>query len=290
MKKILVPTDFSKEATYAMKLAAEIAIKTGAELHLLHVMEIPYGSYSVMGEFIPSSSFENVFQVQLIKKTKRQLDGLVATLRDEGITATTHFVLGNTFSHIHKTVTSQDVDLIVMGSKGASGLSEFLVGSNTEKVIRNANCPVLTVKGETHLKDIKSLAYATDCTEEQGQVIDHVKALQELLDIQLYLVRVITPYNFLVKSSAMEQLNSFAEKHALTGFILSTIEAEFAEEGILSFADHNKIDMVALGTHGRTGLAHLFGGSVSESVANHANIPIWTLKMQEQLEKTGVTV
>lgn len=68
MKKILVPTDFSKEANHAMELGAEIAEKLNAELHLLQVMEIPYWSYSVMGEFIPYSSFENVFQIQLIKK------------------------------------------------------------------------------------------------------------------------------------------------------------------------------------------------------------------------------
>lgn len=288
MKKILVPTDFSKEANYALHFASEIAERIEAELHLMHVMEIPYGSYSVMGEFIPSSSFENVFQVQLIKQTKRELDELVYELVNRGINATAHFVFGNTFSHIHKTVTSQDMDMIVMGSKGASGLSEFFIGSNTEKVIRHANCPVLTVKGETHLKDIKSFVYATDCTEEQEQVVKHVKSLQELLGFQLYLVRVITPYNFLVKSTAMDQLNAFAEKHQFKNHILSTIEAEFAEEGILSFATHNKIDMVAMGTHGRTGLAHLFGGSVSETVANHADIPIWTLKMQEQLEEAVV--
>ncbi len=288
MKKILVPTDFSKEATYALALAAEIAEKIKAELHLLHVMEIPYGSYSVMGEFIPSSSFENVFQVQLIKQTKRELDEQVDGLVNRGIAAASHFVFGNTFSHIHKIVTAQDMDMIVMGSKGASGLSEFFIGSNTEKVIRHATCPVLTVKSETHLEDIKSFVYATDCTEEQDQVVPHIKTLQELLNFQLYLVRVITPYNFLVKSSAMEQLNAFAEKHQFGNFILSTIEAEFAEEGILAFAEHNKIDMAAMGTHGRTGLAHLFGGSVSESVANHANIPIWTLKMQERLEEAVV--
>lgn len=288
MKKILVPTDFSKEANYAMQLAAEIAERIHAELHLLHVMEIPYGSYSVMGEFIPSSSFENVFQVQLIKQTKRELDELVDGLVNRGIDAVAHFVFGNTYSHIHKTVTAQDMDMIVMGSKGASGLSEFFIGSNTEKVIRHANCPVLTVKGETHLKDIKSFVYATDCTEEQEQVVRHVKQLQALLGFQLYLVRVITPYNFLVKSSAMDQLNAFAEQHQFKNYILSTIEAEFAEEGILAFAAHNKTDMVAMGTHGRAGLAHLFGGSVSESVANHADIPIWTLRMQAQLEEAVV--
>ena len=288
MKKILVPTDFSKEATYALTFAEEIARKINAELHLLHVMEVPYGSYSVMGEFIPSSSFENVFQVQWIKQTKRELDELVDGLVSRGIAAVPHFIFGNTFSHIHKTVTSQDMDMIVMGSKGASGLSEFLIGSNAEKVIRRATCPVITVKGETHLSDIRSLVYATDCTVEQDQVVTHIKALQEMLDLQLYLVRVITPYNFLVKGTAMDQLNTFAEKHQFENFILSTIEAEFAEEGILAFAEHNKIDMVAMGTHGRTGLAHLFGGSVSESVANHANIPIWTLKMQEKLEDAVV--
>lgn len=281
MKKILVPTDFSKEAQLALNLGSQFAKKFQMELILLHVLEVPYGSYSVMGEVgvAASYTYENLYETQLIKKTSERLQQLIQDLASEGVAANYKLVYGIPYSHIQETITSQSVDLVIMGSKGASGLAEILIGSNTERVIRNASCPVITVKGPVRLDRIKSVVFATDTSPGQDAVAEEVKKLQKLLHLNIHLVRVCTPMNYLTHEVAVGQLEEFAKRNALKDYTTGAINAHFTDEGINDYAVSNKAGMIAIGTHGRTGLAHFFGGSIAEDVANHAEIPIWTIKM-----------
>lgn len=284
MKRLLVPTDFSREAQQALGLASDLAKKLDAELLLLHVMEVPYGSFSVLGEVHVDYSFEQVYQVQLINKTKEKLEEVVAGLKGKGIKAEYDMVFGNAFEGISKAIFEKEVDLIIMGSKGASGLKEIFIGSNAERVIRNAKCPVITVKGATDLANMKSMVFASDMSEEQDQIVSEIKKLQNVLQLNIHLVRVKTPYNYLTEGAALKQLKDFVKRNEFKDYTISTIEAEFADEGILKFAEENKVGLIAMGTHGRTGLAHFFGGSTAEAVANHSKIPIWTLKLEDILE------
>ncbi len=286
MKRILLPTDFSKEATHALDFAQGLAKKANSEMLLLHVLEVPYGSFSVMGEIHTDYSFEQLYQVQLIRKTRERLADMVANLESQGVTASYKLEFGNPFEYITKNIIDEEVDLVVMGSKGASGLTEVLIGSNAERVIRFANCPVFTIKGETKLEDIKSMVYASDMTDEQDLISDQVTRLQELLDLKMHVIRVKTPYNYLTEGHALKQLKHFVARNNLKNYTISTVEAEFADEGILKFARDNNAGMIAMGTHGRTGLAHFFGGSTAEDVANHSDIPIWTVKLEGVLETT----
>ena len=280
MTRLLVPTDFSKEADHALDVAADLCTKLdGAEILLLHVMEVPFGSFSVMGEVHTDHAFEQLYQVKLIDKTKERLAELEGKLQERGTHVTSKLVFGNAFENIAATISDEEVDMVVMGSKGASGLSEIFIGSNAERVIRNAKCPVLTVKGPTEILKIKSLVMATDTSPEQEPVVEEIKKIQKFLHLNIHVVRVITPYNFLARGHALQQLKDFAAKVGLEDYTLDTIEAEFADEGIIAFAEKHDIGLVAMGTHGRKGLAHFFGGSTAEDVANHSKIPIWTMKM-----------
>ena len=283
MKKILVPTDFSKEAQNALDLASQFAVKFKMEIILLHVLEVPYGSYSVMGEVGTAASYayENLYESQLIKKTTERLQEMTADLKSQKITAEFKLVFGIPFSHIQETITSQHVDMVILGSKGASGLAEIFIGSNAEKVIRHAVCPVITVKGPVELSKMKSIVFATDTSPAQDAVAAEVKKLQKMLHLNVHLVRVCTPRNYLTHDVAIKQLEDFAERNAFENYTTGSINAHFTDEGINEYAVNNNAGIIAIGTHGRTGLAHFFGGSIAEDVANHSIIPIWTIKMKE---------
>jgi len=280
MKKIIVPTDFSKEANFAQDFAVELAEKIGGEIILLHVLEVPYGSFSVMGEVHADYSFEQLYQVKLVRSTQQRLKEMVEELNAKGIAARSKLEFGNPFENISTNITDEEVDLLVMGSKGASGLAEVLIGSNAERVIRFAKCPVITVKGETHLDNIKSMAFASDMSDEHDQIVPKVKELQQMLGLNIHLVRVKTPYNYLTEEEGLKQLKSFVARNQFEDYSISTTEAEFADEGILKFAKENNVGMIAMATRGRTGLAHFFGGSTAEDVANHSKVPIWTLRLE----------
>lgn len=279
MKTYLVPTDFSKTANHAMDFAIQLAEKTGAAIQLLHVLEIPHGSYSLIGEITDDYKADHLYEAMLIRSSKSKLEELVASISAKGISATSLLRYGHPYKHIQHEITAQNADLVIMGSDGASGLEEILLGSNTERVIRNAKCPVVTIKGETDLASIKDIVYATDVSPDQHAIVKYIRDVQKGLNCQLHLLRVCTSKNFLPKGKAMEQLKEFAEKYGFHNFTFNVIEAEFAGEGILDFAKKNNMGLIVMGTKGRVGIAHLVGGSTAEAVANHSPIPVLTLRL-----------
>ena len=104
-------------------------------------------------------------------------------------------------------------------------------------------------------------------------------AFQELLGLNMHVVKVKTPYNWLEESQAKKQLEHFAERNHLKDFTLSTMEADFADEGAVKFAEDVKAGIIVLGTHGKKGISHLIGGSIAEDIVNESSIPILVYKI-----------
>ncbi len=146
IRRILLPTDFSQPAKEAQQYAMALADRLGAELHLLHVAPI------VMPYADASSSWimpENVMQEQIEAADEhlgREVDAEWAARHHVKHTA----VAGFAVDEILKYATEQQIDLIVVGTHGRSGLSHFVIGSVAEKLVRMANCPVLTVHPQGH--------------------------------------------------------------------------------------------------------------------------------------------
>jgi len=149
INKILCPIDFSENSEHALKYALTLAILTKADLQLLHVVE-PILAYPQ-----PAQLFEPVLnEVELTMKMEaafhKQLDERVATLKKDHPKVTGKLVTGNTFLEIIQAARDGGVELIIMGTHGRTGLAHVLMGSVAEKVVREAPCPVLTVKHPEH--------------------------------------------------------------------------------------------------------------------------------------------
>lgn len=148
LKKILCPTDFSENSEHAMKYALTLATLSQAELQLFHVVEpITYPQSTelfepVLDEVELTMKMEAAFQ--------KQLEDQVATLKDEYSKVSGKLVTGTTFLEIIKAAREEKADMIVMGTHGRTGLAHVFIGSVAEKVVREAPCPVLTVKHPEH--------------------------------------------------------------------------------------------------------------------------------------------
>src|SRR5689334_17532509 len=137
MKKILVPTDFSKSAQIAADVAGDIALKSGAELILLHVVEAASeGSFNVEGESGLGDMENSLFTLKLIERAKNQLAKMVENLSTKGIKVKQSLKVGTPFHGMRTLITERKVDLVVMGTSGKSDIEEMIIGSNTEKVVR----------------------------------------------------------------------------------------------------------------------------------------------------------
>ena len=284
MKSILVPTDFSDQAGYAIELATQFAKKSNASLQLLHVVEQPGSHYMTAVSGGTNDRIDNVYVLRLIERVKAQLQSLINNLEKEGVKAKYQIKIGNPFRHISSEIKTANFDLIVMGTQGISGLDEVLVGSNTEKVIRHASCPVITLKSAVDLDNVNNLVFAIGQFGPNERLASELKKIQTLFGAKAHLVTVNTPGNFLVQRDVMERLNGFTKEYQLDDITVNVYNDITEEEGILHFAEDSNADVIAMGTHRRTGLGHLLAGSISENMVNHANLPVVTfpLKLKEK--------
>lgn len=276
MKTILVPTDFSKEAGYALDAAIDLAARAGAQVILLHVVEgfVP-GSFATQGGG-PDDISEEFFMRKLLEKGKNDLSKLVANRKLENINIITNVKVGNPFHHIARDILDNEADLVVMGSKGASGYEEVLIGSNTERVVRYSKCPVITIKKPVEFSQVTDIVFAANFIEAEDNVAAELITLQNLLGAKLHLVKVDTPGNFESSRTIKKRIHAFVQKHGLKNYTMEIYNESTEEDGIIYFAEDIDADMIALATHGRTGLKHLLSGSIAEDVVNHAQRPVWT--------------
>ena len=278
MKTILVPTDFSDRSKDALNFALEFSQKINGKVIIMHVLDFPSSSFNTAGE-MDFSGVESLYQAEFIKGVHRRLDGLKTYADKSGANVESKIKYGNPYVNISEEIAEEHVSYIIMGSNGASGLREVFIGSVAEKVIRHAECPVLTIKGPSKISNMKSFVFASDLTEEQDIIARKAKDIQQLLGLNMHLLKVKTPHNFLSESAVQVQLKEFAKRNYLEDFTSNSIEADYSDEGIVEFAEKVKAGLILMGTHGRTGLAHIFGGSRAEDVANESNIPVMTFKI-----------
>lgn len=287
MKRILVPTDFSEQAEYAIQLACQIMQKTNGEIVALHVLDhtglfdFSAGSstYPMMGN--PAGlDLDQQFLETLYDNAEEKCNKFLKKYEKEGCKITKKIKIGSAFHYITEEINEEKTDLVIMGSKGASGFEEVLIGSNTEKVVRHAKCPVLTVKSKVNIEDVNDIAFATSFKEEDSYVAEEIVKLQGIFNAKLHLVRVNTPNNFETSRKLMERAKQFVKENNISNYTLNIYNDKVEEDGIIFFAQDIEADMIAMATHGHTGLVHLLSGSIAEDVVNHAQRPVWTFRLK----------
>ena len=272
MKKILVPCDFSAKSNEAFKLALGLAAKSKAQVILLHVLGLP-PVFSGAGEPL---AFDPGAYADIDGEAKKKLDKMKANAASRSIKASTEVVYGELVSSVKKLIESKKIDLVIMGTSGASGFLEVFIGSNTEKIVRFSTVPVLAVRKSFALKSIKNILVPSTLQLNQARFMKSLKELQDFFGARLHILLVNTPIHFRRDAEANEALQEFARHYKLKNYKTHFRNYSREEEGIIDFAFSERMDLIAMATHGRKGLAHLFNVSVTEDVVNHIQSPIWT--------------
>ena len=147
LAKLLVPTDFSEDSEQAARYAVELAKRFQAEIHCVHVVDIPADLLSTSAYYMTGPS--EAFLDQIREESKKNLEAF-ADNNLEGVQVQTAFLEGSPFVEIIRYARNQQIDLVVIATHGRTGLKHVLFGSVAEKVVRKAPCPVLVVKREEH--------------------------------------------------------------------------------------------------------------------------------------------
>ena len=274
MKKILVPTDFSEHAYYALKVASQIAKKNGGEIILLHMLELPHEASDAMasGHDIPEIM---IFKNAVINK----LEDLMEDECLDGIKVSEIVQFEMAFNGIMNISKINNVDLIVMGSHGASGFKEMFIGSNAEKAVRFSETPVLVIKRDEVDFQVNKFVFASDFSDEIRLPFQKVVDFANKFEAELHLVMINTPSSFKPTHIANEIMANFVSNYSIGKFSTHIYNDTNVENGILNFANHIDADLIGVCTHGRKGISHFFNGSISEDLVNHAVRPVVTFKI-----------
>ncbi|WKZ60612.1 MAG: universal stress protein [Cyclobacteriaceae bacterium] len=279
MKKILVPCDFSEQAVSAFRFAIDVATQAKGEIHLINVVEIPVLHDSVL---MPVMAFEEALFKELREKAEKQFKKLREKYAPEKMKVTSQVIFGPVSHMLADYIEEKGIDLVVMGTKGASGVREVLIGSKAEKMVRNSAVPVIAVKKYVKAASIKNIVFPNTLnTEHQEDLVMKVKALQNFFKATLHIVWINTPTNFTRDSVTHKRLQAFAKRFMLKDYTINVFNDPYEEAGTINFAHEIGADMIAMGTHGRKGIAHFFSGSVAEDVVNHVDCPIWTYAIKK---------
>jgi nucleotide-binding universal stress UspA family protein len=221
-------------------------------------------------------TFDPVYYARIEADVTKELETMKKKATDKGLKIRSETVYGDLSVSVRNLIESHNIDLVIMGTSGSSGFAEIFIGSNTEKVVRFATVPVLAVRKAVDLKAVKNILLPSTLDLNQTDFMKRLKELQKFFDATLHILHVNTPIHFKRDAEAIAAMEEFAKHYKLTSYKLHFRSYGNEEDGIIDFAYSEKMDLIAMATHARKGLSHLFTSSVTESVVNHIQSPIWT--------------
>ena len=277
MKKILVPIDFSENSKNALRVAAGIALKSGAALEMLHVNLAAIYS-APLSEYVAAPTIileDEKYAAEAAEELEKLKTAQFSSGEFKNVKVTARISDGFLHSTVKSVCEDDDIDLVVMGTTGSSGLGEFLLGSNTEKVIRTSPCPILAVPEKTKEFNPKVILLPSTLKPEQKGVFSYLAYWDNLYDFIVKVLYLNNPAWKPTEGSAEAEKNRLAEAAGLkkTDTII-THPAIYEDNSVLATADQCNADLIVMGTHQRKGLSHFLFGSITEDTVNHSDIPV----------------
>jgi len=271
ISKIVVPTDFSEPANKALAYAIELATKANASIHILHVNQV-----AMVDATMPAETYQ-VFVKEIEQATEQAFKELSETiLVQTKIEYTLKSLYGFVAEEICDYANELEADLIIMGTTGASGAAEILIGSNAASTVTKSGVPVLVVPKELSFSNYQRIVYATDYNEPEFPALMRLIYFAELFDCRLDVIHV--------KSEAdryFNATNNFFNKNKenISYPNIHYIELEKGDvvQSINKYVDEVSADLLVMAKHNRNFFDRLFHRSLSKKMAFHTKIPLLVL-------------
>lgn len=278
MKKILIPVDFSDVSKFGIDIAKKIAKTSNVELHLLNIISLP--SHILLdknGELVEDGEMD-IQALKLLKiEAELKMRNLLDSLADYEVKSCICF--GHLNEETIKYAKNNTIDLIVMGTRGSTGIKEYITGSNAEYVAMHATAPVFTVKCDRSEMQIKSLVFTNSFKSEINTFPEIIKNIQEAFNAEIHLLRVNTPNTFMSDDEVLVNMKKFVDKYKLIDVKYAVINDKEVESGIEKYSLFNNVDVISIGSRQRTGVNKLINGCISADLVNHVFKPIITYKI-----------
>lgn len=290
IESVLIPTDDSDGALAGAKRGIALASRAGADVHVLSIVETP-------GD--PLADDDAVLSA-LESNAEDAVDRIANLARDhdDALDITTAVERGTPFQSIREYAHRREIDVVVMGTKGRAGLDMVLLGSVAENVLRTARTPVLVVPpdgdDDIHEVTFDRLLLPTDGSDGAAVATSWGIALASKMESAIHALHAVDT-NPLSRDPEPDELLDALERRgeaALEAVREQAGDADVSVSGsiadgppanvILTYANDHDIDLIVMGTHGRTGVGQWFLGSVTENVVRQADVPVFCVPVSAE--------
>ena len=296
--RVLFATDFSRWARRAEDYACALACSWRASLTVLCVAEFPPG-------LNPDYPVNQQYLADLMKTASSQLADLKGRAERRGIVVTTRMATGIPSDEVIAAAQAEGSDLIIVGTRGKTGLAHVLLGSTAERVIRGAPCPVLAVRTEpvdnedgsvlTKPVTLERILVPVDFSDCSLDALKYAVVVAKQAKATVMLLHVLEPVSYGldfdlghfksredVRESWTKRLEKLAATHQHPHMPIEIrLRGGFPADSILDSAQTLPCDLIVMGTHGRRGISHTISGSVAEAVLRKAHCPVIAVKSQK---------
>ncbi|HEY8402275.1 MAG TPA: universal stress protein [Cytophagaceae bacterium] len=279
MKKILCPTDFSEAGYAGIKYANELAKANSSTLVFCHTYFFPPVPPDAQPYF-------NQDQLQYTdEESKEKLEKLCTDLRRENPSGNVNYTYivknGFLFDELMRIVEEEQVDLIVMGTKGSKGLDQIIFGTISGTVLEGAKCPVLVIPQNASFNKMKEIVYATDLKNEEAESIEFVVELARKFEANIHFVNIQKENPEDVKEIISYALNNLLNESDYQNMAFHVIEDDDVINGVEFFAKQKNADLIVMGTYKRTLFQKLFHQSLSKKMAYSTQLPLLVLHKKQ---------
>ena len=289
INQILVPTDFSDNAQHAVDYAVDLAKRCSAKLHLLHTPVVP--TYLLM-DLSYSPGPEAV--TRILNDSQEALDAQAKTIADAGVELFTAIREGTVHEVIRDYAKEHDVDLVVVGTHGRTGVSKLMYGSVTERVIKTVHTPILVVPPGGHEKPPTTIVIAYDFSGPAKRAAEVARAIHGVFGGSLHLVHsYLDVWGEYTDRGAVVGEAAEKRREALRLGLQEMLEADSKEifstdpqnaqthlvtgdpaGGILQIAEDVDATLICAGTTGKSGIERLLIGSVARRLLHESQVPL----------------
>ena len=275
--EILVPIDFTEQSLIALGQSYNLAKEYNAELVLLYVIEDSH--------VIPSF-MTNKQQTEMKKNIQKKLDNLATDIeKKKGVKVDTLIAKGKPYEKIIEVADMLGAIMIIMGHNSRKKIGVRFIGSNALRVVRESECPVITIKGKHHREGCKNIVLPLDLSKETKDKVRHAIEVAKLGTYQAS-IRVVSILQstdeFLVNklTRQLEQVKTYIQKQSVecSAEIIKTVKGEDSlAQCILDYAHKVEGDLIIIMTQQETNFTRMFIGSTAQEVVNNSDIPVMSI-------------
>ncbi|MDP2176414.1 MAG: universal stress protein [Bacteroidota bacterium] len=272
MLKILIPIDFSIHSDLAIEFGANLCMELDSELHIIHVVKI-FNSAQVgllnsnkLIDVLNEDAEKEITDAKAIITSKYHLNNIKTVILNNQ----------NIADSIENYVNKNEIDLVIMGTHGSSGIESIVMGHVTKSLINISSVPLIAIPPSYTFNKIKTIIYASDLKDIEYE-IQPILPLAQLLKAEIHVLHII-PHNHLIETNNNHIIKDLKNKKELVKCQFHIVQHDNIMEGVKAFINQNPTDLLVMYTHALTLYEKLFFEGLTRQALSEKRVPILILK------------